>query len=215
MLQRAGAADGDERRWPNAPSPIRQPRPNAIPAMHETTAEALIEAVALQRDRAAFAALFRRFAPRLKAFAVRGGMAPADADAVVQETMLAVWAKAALFDRRRASAATWMFTILRNKRIELFRRERRPQIDPEDPALRGPIAEDPAEGLAAAQLSAALLERLDALPAEQADIIRRAFWEEKSHQQIAAECGLPLGTVKSRIRLALNRLRILMTELNA
>ncbi|MGE0746776.1 MAG: sigma-70 family RNA polymerase sigma factor [Rhodospirillales bacterium] len=183
--------------------------------MHEPSAEALIEAVALQRDRAAFAALFRRFAPRLKAFAVRGGMAPADADAVVQETMLAVWAKAALFDRRRASAATWMFTILRNKRIELFRRERRPQVDPEDPALRGPIAEDASEGVAAAELSAALLKRLDSLPAEQADIVRRAFWEEKSHAQIAAECGLPLGTVKSRIRLALNRLRVLMTELNA
>lgn len=207
MLQRAGAAGRNDRQWPGARASSRPPRQNAVPAMHEPTAESLIEAVALQRDRAAFAVLFRRFAPRLKAFAVRGGMAPSDADAVVQETMLAVWAKAAQFDRRRASAATWMFTILRNKRIEVFRRERRPQIDPTDPALQGPIADDPGDSLAAAELSAALLQRLASLPAEQADIVRRAFWEEKSHQQIAAECGLPLGTVKSRIRLALARLK--------
>lgn len=215
MLQKVGMAGRGDGRWPAVGAPRGRPRQNAIAAMNEPSAESLIEAVALQRDRAAFATLFRRFAPRLKAFAVRGGMSPADADAVVQETMLAVWVKAGLFDRRRASAATWMFTILRNKRIEVFRRERRPQVDPDDPALRNHVADDPGEGLAAAELAAALLQRLGSLPAEQADIVRRAFWEEKSHQQIAAECGLPLGTVKSRIRLALNRLRVLMTELNA
>src|ERR1700744_5408698 len=95
-------------------------------------AAALIEAVAVHRDRAAFAALFRYFVPRIKAFLMRGG---ADADAaseVAQEALIMVWRKAASFDRARASAATWIYTIARNKRIDLLRRAGRPPLEAED-----------------------------------------------------------------------------------
>src|SRR5881392_1744179 len=92
----------------------------------------LIEAIAARQDRAAFAALFRHFAPRVKAFVMRGGADAEAAQEVVQEAMVLVWRKAASFDRARASAATWIFTIARNKRIDLIRRSARPAIDPED-----------------------------------------------------------------------------------
>jgi RNA polymerase sigma factor (sigma-70 family) len=167
----------------------------------------LLETIAIDRDREAFARLFGYFAPRVKSYVMRLGVDEAFAEEVVQETMVTVWHKAESFDRRLAGASTWIFTIARNKRIDKLRREVRPELDPNDPALvpnAGHSADDAAEANEAAER---IELAISALPADQADLIYRAFYEDDTHRDIAQETGLPLGTVKSRIRLALKRLR--------
>jgi RNA polymerase sigma-70 factor (ECF subfamily) len=172
----------------------------------------LIEVIARSADRAAFAELFGHFAPRVKAYMIRLGADDRAAEDLTQETLLTVWRRAASFDRRQAGAATWIFTIARNKRIDLIRRERRPEIDPEDPALVPPPAGDAHDVLSAAEDEERVRRALGCLPAEQAEMLRLAFFEDLSHGRIAELRGMPLGTVKSRIRLALARLRSVLAE---
>lgn len=167
----------------------------------------LIDAIARNRDKAAFRELFDHFAPRLKAYLMRFGADPSVAEDVAQEAMVAVWQKAAQYDRRQASASTWIFTIARNKRIDRIRRERRPELDPNDPALVPAASPAPDGALLETQASERVAIAMTALPDEQAALIRQAFFDDLSHSEIAKENGLPLGTVKSRIRLALERLR--------
>ena len=129
------------------------------------------------------------------------------AEEVVQEVMVTLWRRAETFDPSQASASTWVFTIARNKRIDMVRRERRPEIDPDDPALR-PEAEPAADhAVESLQDSKRLREAMAFLPAEQQEILRLAYFEDLPHSAIAERCDMPLGTVKSRIRLALTRLR--------
>ena len=157
------------------------------------------------QDEGAFATLFGHFAPRIKGFLMRGGAGEALAEECAQEVMATVWRKAHLFDPARASPATWIFTIARNRRIDALRKQRRPE--PEDLDW-GPEPEpDQAEVLELQQESARLVEAIAQLPQKQRDLIERAYFGEMSHSEIAAQTGLPLGTIKSRIRLALERLR--------
>lgn len=172
----------------------------------------LVNAVAVQRDRGAFAELFRHFAPRLKGFALKQGADAAAAEELAQETMLAVWRKADTFDAGRATVSTWMFTILRNKRIDLFRRENRPESDLVEAADAPSDSNGPDKTFQAAESGDALRQALMELPEEQRNILQKAFFEDKSHSAIANELRLPLGTVKSRIRLALARLRAALPE---
>jgi RNA polymerase sigma-70 factor (ECF subfamily) len=174
----------------------------------------LLAAVAERQDRRAFATLFGHFAPRLKAYMRRLGLPEARAEDLVQEVMLIVWRRAALYDRAQASVSTWIFTIARTRRIDELRRERRPEIDPDDPAL---VRDDtPAADLlvSQAQVSRRLRAAVETLPEEQAEVLRRNFFEDKPHGDIAAELALPLGTVKSRLRLALAKLREAMRGLD-
>ncbi len=165
----------------------------------------LLTRIRRDQDQAAFAELFRHFAPRVKGFLVRAGTPDALAEELSQEVMATVWRKAGLFDPSRASVATWIFTIARNRRIDLARRSARPE--PEDLPW-GPEAEpDQADVLAFQQEAAALAEALAALPAKQRDLVERAYFGDLTHAEIAEQTGLPLGTVKSRIRLALEKLR--------
>jgi len=167
----------------------------------------LIEAIASRQDRGAFADLFRHFVPRVKAFVMRGGTDSETAQEVAQEALIIVWRKAASFDRTRASAATWIFTIARNKRIDLLRRSGRP-IDTEDwLVVYAPEEEDADKSVLAGQTYTRVKELLGGLSADQLVVIQKAFFEDKTHTVIAEELKLPLGTVKSRIRLALGRLR--------
>jgi RNA polymerase sigma-70 factor (ECF subfamily) len=175
--------------------------------LDEPSLNRLIQAIATHRDRSAFAAVFGHFGPRIKAYLMRRGSDAGAAEEVVQEVMVTLWRRAETFDARQANASTWVFTIARNKRIDMMRRERRPEIDPEDPALvpaQNGNAEDRVEQ---AQDAARLRGAMASLPAEQKDLLTMAFFEDKPHSTIAAESGLPLGTVKSRIRLAMARLR--------
>lgn len=166
-------------------------------------------AVRDSRDEAAFAAVFAHFAPRVKGFLMRSGATEAVAEDCAQDVMATVWNKAHLFDPTRASVSTWIFTIARNRRIDTIRRARRPE--PEDLGW-GPEPEpDQADALVLQQESARLAEALAGLPEKQRRLIERAYFGELSHSEIAAETGLPLGTIKSRIRLALERLRHAMS----
>ncbi len=168
----------------------------------------LIERIALSHDRAAFAALFRHFAPRVKSFVMRGGTEAEAAQEIAQEALIMVWRKAASFDRRRASAATWIYTIARNKRIDLLRRTGRPPIETEDwLTVYAPESEDADKSVLAGQTYTRMKELMDGLAPDQLVVIRMAFFEDKTHTAIAEQLALPLGTVKSRIRLALTRLR--------
>ena len=167
----------------------------------------LLLRVARNKDKSAFIALFEEMAPKLKAYLMRTGSDAAAAEELVQDVMLTIWRKAETFDPRQANAATWIFTIARNRRIDRFRRENRPDLDPEEPMLL-PSAPDQADDVVSlSQDSERLAAALRTLPTEQAELLEKAFYEDKAHSAIAEETGLPLGTVKSRIRLALNRLR--------
>jgi RNA polymerase sigma-70 factor (ECF subfamily) len=179
----------------------------------ETSAEELMAAVAERRDRDAFVRLFETFGPRVKAYLVRQGADPASAEDLVQDVMLTVWRRAAQFDRDKASVSTWVFTIARNRRIDVLRRTRRPEIDPNDPALV-PEPDEPADRVVeAAQRRASLNAAVARLPEEQASLLRLAYFEDKSHSVIAEELALPLGTVKSRLRLAMAKLRTALETL--
>jgi RNA polymerase sigma-70 factor (ECF subfamily) len=160
-------------------------------------------------DKAAFAQLFRHFAPRIKAFLRKSGASDTLAEECAQEVMATLWQKAHLFDPTRASVATWIFTIARNRRIDALRKARRPE--PEDLPWGSEPEPDQAEALEFRQESRRLGEALALLPDKQRALIERAYFGDLSHSEIAAETGLPLGTIKSRIRLALERLRHQMT----
>ena len=170
---------------------------------------ALLTAVRDGQDKAAFAALFRHFAPRIKAFLMKSGASAALAEECAQDVMATLWQKSHLFDPSRASVATWVFTIARNRRIDALRKSRRPE--PEDLPW-GPEAEpDQAEAMEMQQETDRLGAALAQLPAKQRSLIERAYYGDLTHSEIALETGLPLGTIKSRIRLALERLRHHMT----
>ena len=156
-------------------------------------------------DQEAFRALFTHFAPRVKAFLIKSGAAPDMAEECAQDVMATLWQKAHLFDPARASVATWVFTIARNRRIDLLRKERRPE--PEDLPWGPEPDPEQAEIVGLQQESEQLAAALAALPEKQRHLIEKAYFGELSHSEIAAETGLPLGTIKSRIRLALDRLR--------
>jgi RNA polymerase sigma-70 factor (ECF subfamily) len=163
--------------------------------------------VADYRDRAAFAQLFGHFAPRLKGYLIRLGCEAGTSEELVQDVMLTVWQRAESFDAAQAGVATWIYTIARNRRIDRLRRERHPVIDPADPLFVAEEAPNADEEIETAQRDQGLRTAIGRLPREQADLLRMAFFEERPHSGIAAATQLPLGTVKSRIRLALARLR--------
>jgi RNA polymerase sigma-70 factor (ECF subfamily) len=157
------------------------------------------------RDMAAFADVFRHYAPRVKGFLMKSGAGSALAEELTQDVMATVWHKANQFDPERAGVATWIFTIARNRRIDALRKSRRPE--PEDLPW-GPEPEpDQADAISLQQETRRLGAALAALPKAQRDLIERAYFGDLSHSEIAAETGLPLGTIKSRLRLALEKLR--------
>ena len=169
--------------------------------------DSLLRAIAENQDRAAFKTLFEHIAPRLKGFLMGEGTDASLAEEVVQQTMVNVWRKAQQFDSAKATASTWVFTIARNMRIDLIRKSLRPEPDMNDPAI-APVPEPLAhEMISRRQDAGRLHDAIAALPEEQQCVLRLAFFEEKTHPEVAEKLGLPLGTVKSRIRLALNHIR--------
>ncbi len=162
-------------------------------------------AVRDNRDREAFGRLYDYFAPRLKGMMIRGGLRDGSAEDVVQDVMLSVWNKAAQFDPHRAEAAGWIYGIARNRRIDLARRK--PLSLPEELPEPESLEPDQTQVIALQQESRHLSEALDRLAPDQADVLRAAYFDDISQSQISALKGLPLGTIKSRIRLGLERLR--------
>jgi RNA polymerase sigma-70 factor (ECF subfamily) len=173
----------------------------------------LMRAVARDRDRIAFRQIFEYFSPRVKALIQRQGAAPDVADEIVQETMVNIWRKAGQFDAERASAATWVFTIARNQRIDLIRKANRPTPDMEDPSMAPAPEKSASETMVQAEEATSVRAAIADLPAEQREIIQHAFFEDKTHIEVAQSLDLPLGTVKSRIRLAMKRIKSRLGEI--
>jgi RNA polymerase sigma-70 factor (ECF subfamily) len=166
-----------------------------------------IAAVVARHDRGAFAALFSFYAPRIKGFLIRSGSTAEVAEEIAQETLLTVWRKAALFDASRATVSTWIYTIARNLRIDRLRHENTVSADALYEALRRDEPERPDDTLEIADSGARVRAVLPELPTEQLAVVRLAFFEDRPHADIARLLGIPLGTVKSRLRLAMGKLR--------
>ncbi len=170
-----------------------------------------ITRIAQHGDRDAFATLFNHFAPRIKSYLIRLGTTAEAAEELAQEALLTVWRRAASYDPARAAASTWLFTIARNLRVDLARRDaRKPPAD--DPTLIASAPPQPDDSLNAWQDEERIATAVASLPKEQSQVIALAFFADKAHSTIAAELGLPLGTVKSRLRLAMARLRVALGE---
>lgn len=174
--------------------------------LHAHFAE-LAARVAESRDKTAFTELFDHFAPRLTAYLLRLGLSAMEAEEVAQEVMIVLWHKAHLFDAKKSSISTWLFRVARNRRIDLHRRDKSALLDPHDPIFQ-PSGETPAdEGMDAASRDKRVRRAMAQLKPDQLELINQAFFMGKTHSQIAEETNLPLGTVKSRIRLAFKKLR--------
>lgn len=172
----------------------------------DKSSEALIAAVA-RGDKAAFAELFERVAPRVKGYMMRLGSGEGQAEEIAQDVMVAVWRNARSYDPQKAAASTWIYKIARNRRIDLWRRDYRLELDPNEPALQGQEPQMPLEIVDAAQQARAVRKAVAALPEDLALVLRLAYFEGLTHSEIADKLGLPLGTIKSRIRIAVKKIR--------
>ncbi len=173
---------------------------------------ALLVAIAATRDKQKFATLFAYYAPRVKSYLMRQGTDNATAEELTQEALLIVWRRADSFDPAKASAGTWIYTIVRNLRIDALRKMRRPEFDVDDPTFVPDPQRRPDDNLQYDQLEQRVRDALSKLPEEQAEVVRLSFFEDKPHGEIAAQLRLPLGTVKSRLRLAVRRLTPLLGD---
>jgi RNA polymerase sigma factor (sigma-70 family) len=188
----------------------------APPAMSADQWTQHLIAVGRDQDRRAFAALFRHFAPRLKTWLIRTGSDERLAEDLMQDTWINVWRRAAQFDPQRAGVATWIFTIARNLRVDHHRRHSQATTvdldDADEPADDSPDLETTMLGQEReARVRAALAQ----LPEAQRNVLQLSFFEEQPHARICAELGIPLGTVKSRVRLAVAHLRRLLDDLES
>lgn len=169
--------------------------------------ESYVLQIAGEKCRASFARLFEFFAPRLKSYLQQLGADPAQAEDLMQEVMVSVWRKADQYDPQKASVSTWIFRIARNRRIDAHRRADKPALEPDEPMLKPAEPDQPEQLLDRRQIEARVRHEIERLPPEQLQLLKAAFYDGLSHSEIAENFELPLGTVKSRIRLAFNRLR--------
>ena len=196
---------------------VRRPaKSDSIRAVEGTVVTAdelkgLMAAVARDRDKSAYGRLFQYFAPRIVGFMERNGAGGTDAEEIAQDTMVTVWRKAELYDPAQAAVSTWIFTIARNLRVDMARRATRQRNG------AAAMGEPETQLVESAETQALAVEReikvreaLDKLSREQATVLRLSFFSEKPHAEIARELGIPLGTVKSRVRLAMAKIRPLL-----
>lgn len=169
--------------------------------------ENLLLRVAETGDRQAFSEIYAHFAPRIKGFLMRGGANAEEAEDLAQEAMVKVLRKAKLFDPAKASASTWIFTIARNSRIDAIRRAGKPPLDPDEPALMPEEAPRADEQCELKERNQRIQEAFKVLSPDQQEVMRLHFYEDEPHSVIAERLELPLGTVKSRLRLAFEKLR--------
>ena len=192
---------------PSSDTPAEDAGVSRSSALSEMDDVSLIRCIAQARDKAAFAELFRRYGLKLKAFMIRSGAAADMAEEAAQETLLAVWRRAETFDPERASAPAWLFAIARNKRVDLLRRGARPEPDPEDPSYRPDPPPPSDQRLAAERRDQAVRAALVELTSDQREVVMLSFYTGCAHAEISERLNIPLGTVKSRLRLAFGKLR--------
>ena len=191
--------------WQNCrvvPEPVEL-QPQATPERFAI----LAARVASGRDRTAFAELYDHFAPRILGYLLRLGLDRGSAEELTQEVMVVLWQKASLFDPSKSSLSTWLFRVARNRRIDAQRRDRSGRIDPDDPFFHPEASEPADQTVDAGRRDERIRSAMADLPEEQRSLVKLAFFDGLSHSEIATKTDLPLGTVKSRIRLAFARLR--------
>ncbi len=176
----------------------------------------LLERVGQSQDRDAFRDLFKHFGPQIKYYAISNGLAH-QADELVQEVMISIWRRASLYDWRKAAASTWIFTIARNQRIDMLRKIQRGSaempLETEDLwQIPGDNEKDPVPSLHRIIAERRIRESFEHLPEEQVTVLAKVYLEHKSHQAVSEEMGIPLGTVKSRVRLALSKLKVILQD---
>ena len=169
-----------------------------------------VELVGKNQDKLAFNSIFRHFAPRLKSFLVKAGSTDSQAEEVIQEVMIAVWTKSSTYDSSKSSVSTWIYTIARNKRIDKIRKEKRHYLSESDEGLEIPVDSTQEKEIFSAQVSNSLKKYMSNLPEEQSKLLKLSYFYNKTHADISEELKIPLGTVKSRIRLALTKMRHLV-----
>jgi len=178
----------------------------------------LLNRVGKHQDREAYHQLFQHFGPQIKYYALSNGLA-SHADELVQEVFVSIWRRSSLYDWRKAAASTWIFTIARNQRIDMLRKMRRTSaeiaVETEDLwQIPGEQEDEPVTSLHRLMSERRIRESLSHLPEEQVTVIAKVYMENKSHQMVADELNIPLGTVKSRVRLALNKLKVILQDQN-
>lgn len=195
---------------------VAVPMKSSPPMPTQEEFNACMAAIARDGDRQAFAALFKHFAPRVKGYLMRLGTAAERAEELAQETMVVLWRRADTFDPGRAALSTWVFTVARNLRIDHLRRTSGDPCEGEEPWDADQQPADaglqPDELAAACERERGVQRALAELPAEQSMLLRLSFFEERPHSAISREMGIPLGTVKSRIRIAVAQLRRKLDE---
>ncbi|HEX3505937.1 MAG TPA: sigma-70 family RNA polymerase sigma factor [Xanthobacteraceae bacterium] len=204
-LRERGSARGHRPRMQDDGDAIAARKPAFDPVQ-------LIGAIAERRDRSAFAALFGFYAPRIKTMLMRAGESAEAAEDIAQETLLTIWRKAVQYDPARASASAWVYAIARNLRVDRLRRNQRAQALALYEAVELDATDGPDGPLDAAEIERHVQAALQQLPEEQAAVVRLSFFDGRAHGDIAESLQLPLGTVKSRIRLAMGRLRSLLGD---
>ena len=169
-----------------------------------------VELIGKNQDKLAFNNIFRYFAPRLKSFLVKAGSTDTQAEEVIQEVMIAVWTKSSTYNSDKSSVSTWIYTIARNKRIDKIRKEKRHYLSESDEGLEIPVDSTQEKEIFATQVSSSLKRYMSNLPEEQSKLLKLSYFYNKTHADISEELKIPLGTVKSRIRLALTKMRHLV-----
>ena len=174
-----------------------------------------LQRVGESQDKAAFSQLFAHFAPLLKGFLLKGGgVDPDQAEELVQETMIKVWRKAPTYSPSQAAASTWMYTIARNTRIDWIRKHGKVQLTEltAEDTYDDTDGETPYSSLVQVRNQKNIKEQLGELPQDQLQVLTLMYYQGKSGQEVANELNIPLGTVKSRVRLALQKLRLMVTH---
>lgn len=173
---------------------------------------ALLARVASQGDKQAFREIYSYFGPRIKAYAINQGMNH-QAEELVQEVMISVWRNADKYTSSLASASTWIFTIARNQRIDLLRKKNRTRaelaVDTEE-LWQIPTEDTTIRSIQAGSTEKSVRASIDTLPEEQMIAVRKVYFEGKTHQEVAAELDVPLGTLKGRLRLSMKKLRVML-----
>ncbi len=167
----------------------------------------LLQRIAERADPAAFRELYEAYGPRVKAYMMRRGADAGTAEDLAQETLLTVWRKAALYAGEKGSMTTWVFAIARNLRIDRLRREAPWQELPEGRMAEASEEPLPDEAMAEKERQQRVQAALAELPPEQKEVVSLAYLEGLSHSEIAERLGVPLGTVKSRMRIAYQKIR--------
>lgn len=176
----------------------------------DTDFDALVLRIGQHQDKQAFTELFNAVAGRLKGYALRCGAHSKDADEIVQETLVLVWRKAHMFDPAQASALTWLFTLVRNKRIDLLRKNKPQSLVSID--LYPDLFDEPSQEPDSDLLSKNMRNWLQKLPNEQRQVLYKVYFEGKTHSEISDDIGVPVGTVKSRLRLALSKFEVIAKQ---